>query len=238
MTVEHLAPALVDEMLARVVSARRQASEAAPERRADADDPSYWERVFEANAASLLANLTRVQITGGRAVHYRFYGRRGGDLLVRPFVARIGTDVGPVRRLLDWHAPPDAPGGGGAVGDRDVELLYRHFTHEGTPAGHFEYWLTVQELWASQRWIHSTVIVTTDQFAALTAGPDWRVERPVERVEPAVADGGNDTQIAVLVHCPLERHTVTFHRIRIGADQRIEFAESILVACGPRGYVS
>ena len=49
---------------------------------------------------------------------------------------------------------------------------------------------------------------------------------------------GDATQIAVLVHCPLERHMVMFHRVRIPPDQSIEFAESILVAHGPRGYLT
>jgi hypothetical protein len=96
----------------------------------------------------------------------------------------------------------------------------------------------MQELWASQRWIHSTIIADAEQFAQLTAATDWQVERAVERVEPAVVRDADAAQIAVLVHCPLARHMVMFHRVRIPADQSIEFAESILVAHGPRGYLT
>ena len=96
----------------------------------------------------------------------------------------------------------------------------------------------MQELWASQRWIHSTVLADAEQLAQLTAGAaTGALERPVERVEPTVVRGGADgTHLAVLVHYPLSRHTVTFHRIRIAPDRSIEFAESLLVAHGPRGY--
>src|SRR5262249_47558641 len=121
---------------------------------------------------------------------------------------------------------------------RDVELLYRHFEFEPSAAGVFEYWIAMQELWASQRWIHSTIIADADQFAQLTAAADWRTERPVERVEPAVIRDGDASQIAVLLYSPLERHAVTFHRVRVAADHSIEFAESILVAHGPRGYLA
>ena len=31
-------------------------------------------------------------------------------------------------------------------------------------------WVAMQELWASQRWIHSTIIADAEQFAQLTAG--------------------------------------------------------------------
>ena len=102
----------------------------------------------------------------------------------------------------------------------------------------FEYWLAMQELWASQRWIHSTIITDVEQFAELTAAPEWQIERPVERVEPAVVCDGEVRQIAVLLHCPIERHMVMFHRVRVRPDQSIEFAESILVAHGPRGYLT
>jgi len=100
------------------------------------------------------------------------------------------------------------------------------------------FWVAMQELWASQRWIHSTVVADAEQFAQITLGVDWQVERPVERVEPAVIRDPDATQIAVLIHCPIERQLVMFHRIRVPADQSIEFAESILVAHGPRGYLT
>jgi hypothetical protein len=238
MMVEHLAAETVRDLGDRVARARRTASEQLPEQRDRADDPSYWQQVFEANAAALLANLSRVQLTPGYAVRYRFYGRRGNDFSVRPFVARADTDVSSIMRVLDWHQPPDAGRGGESGSGRDVELLYRHFTVEPSAAGVFEYWLAMQELWASHRWIHSTVIVDAEHFAQLTADPQWTVERPVERVEPAVIRDADGSQIAVLVHCPIDRHVVTFHSIRITAEQAVVYAESILVAHGPRGYVT
>jgi hypothetical protein len=238
MAVEHLPPALVHELGERVAQARRQASEQLPESRQHADDPSYWQQVFEVNAAAMLAAVERVHLAEGHVVRYRFYGRRGNDFLVRPFVVRAGTDVSALLRLLDWHPAPDSARATDSGAGRDVELLYRHFQFEPSPAGVFEYWVAMQELWASQRWIHSTIIADVEQFAQLTAAPDWQVERPVERVEPAVIRDGETSQIAVLVHCPLERHMVMFHRVRIASEQSIEFAESILVAHGPRGYLT
>lgn len=239
MQVEHLDPALIRAWREAIVTARRAASQAAPEARAAADDPGYWQALFEANAAAVLGVLPRVRLAPGHAVRYRFYGRRGGDLLVRPFVTRAGSDVSTMLRLLDWHAPPDARAPAPASGSQDVELLYRFFSTEPTAAGLFEYWLAMQELWASQRWVHSTVIADATELAQLTSRPDWRVDRPVERVEPAVIRGGPDgAHLAVLIHCPLERHTVTFHRVRITPEQAIEFAESLLVASGPRGLLS
>jgi len=236
MAVEHLTPTLVGALTSRIACARRSASEQCPETRDQADDPAYWQRVFEANAAALLAALERVRLAAGHVVRYRVYGRRRGDVLVRPFVARAGTDVSALLRVLDWHPAPDS--GATPAGGRDTELLYRHFAFDAGAAGAFEYWLAMQELWASQRWIHSTIVADAEQFAQLTAAPDWWVERPVERVEPAVIRADDAYQIAVLVHCPVDRHTVTLHRVRIAADQSIDFAESILVAHGPRGYLA
>lgn len=237
MAVEHLEPALVQEISANVALARREASEQLPESREHGDDPIYWRRVFESNAAALLGRLRRVRLADGYAVRYRFYGRRGNDFLIRPFVARPDTDVSAVVHLLDWHPPPDAARASEGSG-QDVELLYRHFQYEASAAGAYEYWIAMQELWASQRWIHSTVVADAEQFAQITLGADWQVERPVERVEPAVIRDPDATQIAVLIHCPIERQMVMFHRIRVPADQSIEFAESILVAHGPRGYLT
>ncbi|MDX2171458.1 MAG: hypothetical protein SF182_30620 [Deltaproteobacteria bacterium] len=238
MHVEHLDAALVRAVRERIAAARRRASEAQPEARGDADEPYYWQTVFEANAVAVLAALPRVRLAPGHVVRYRFYGRRGSDLLVRPFVTRAGADPSTILKLLDWHTPPDATTPSGAA-TQDVDLLYRHFTFEPTAAGVFEYWLAMQELWASQGWIHSTVLADAAELAALTGQPDWRVDRPVERVEPAVIRGlGDGQQLAVLVHCPLQRHAVTFHRVRIAADHSIEFAESLLVALGPRGLLS
>ena len=222
----------------RIADARRAASADIPEARNDADDPHYWQRVFEANASAVLAVLPRVQLAAGHVVRYRFYGRQGSDLLVRPFVVRAAADVSTFLTLLDWHAPPDASTP--ATGEtQDVDLLYRHFQFEPTAVGAFEYWLAMQELWASQRWIHSTVLADAAELTQLTSHPHWRVERPVERVEPAVIRGAADgTQLGVLLHCPLERHSVTFNRVRIVPDQSIELAESLVVALGERGLLT
>lgn len=239
MQVEPVEAALVRALRDRIAAARRAVSEATPESRRDADDILYWQDLFERNAAAVLAVLPRVRLAADHAVRYRFYGRRDGDLLVRPFVTRAGTDVSAVLKLLDWHAPPDATAPSGAGASQDVELLYRFFTHEDSAAGALEYVLAMQELWASQRWIHSTVLADVDELAQLTGGGDWRIDRPVERVAPTVVRGAADgTQLAVLVHCPLGRHTVTFHRIRISPEGAIELAESLLVASGPRGLLS
>lgn len=238
MVVEHLAPAVVRDVADRVARARRVASEQFPESRQRVDDASYWQEVFEANAAALFATLERVRLAAGHVVRYRFYGRRGADFLVRPFVLREGSDPSAMLRVLDWRAPPDSTRATDAGAGHDAELLYRHFQFEASAAGVFEYWVAMQELWASHRWIHSAVIADVAQFTQLTASPDWRVERPVERVEPAIIRQGDASQIAVLLHCPLERHMVMFHRVRVAPDRAIEFAESIVVAHGPRGYLT
>jgi hypothetical protein len=237
--VEHVDPALVRALRDRIATARREASEATPETRRDADDAAYWQELFERNAAAVLAVLPRVRLAAGHAVRYRFYGRRDSDLLVRPFVTRAGSDLSVILKLLDWHAPPDATAPTGVATSQDVELLYRYFTFEDSAAGALEYFLAMQELWASQQWIHSTVLADADELAELTAGGDWRLDRPVERVEPTVVRGGADgIHLAVLAHNPLGRHTVSFHRIRITPDGAIEFAESLVIASGPRGLLS
>lgn len=238
MQVEHLAPESVRDLAERIAAARRRASEALPEARGQADDATYWQMVFEANAAAVLEVLERVRLRDGYVVRYRFYGRRGSDLLVRPFVARADTDVSAALRLLDWHPPPDAGAVAGSREARDVELLYQYFQYPRSADGVFEYWMAMQELWASQRWIHSTVVTDAEQLAALTLGAEWHVDRPVERCEPGVvlaADGSG--QLAVLVHCPIERYMVTFNRVCIHPDQSIELAETLVVAQGPRGYL-
>ncbi|MGD9763883.1 MAG: hypothetical protein AB7V27_09240 [Candidatus Binatia bacterium] len=239
MQIEHIDASIVRDLRDRVAAARRAASEALPEERRNADDPRYWQGLFEANAHAVLQSLGRVRLAEGRVVRYRFYGRSGRDLLVRPLVTRVGTDVDGVIGLLDWHPPPDAATGPRARNDQDVELLYRHFAIEPSAEGVFEYWVAMQELWASQRWVHSTVLADAQEFSQLTSGADWRIERPLERVEPAVMTGAEDgAHLAVLVHCPLERHAVTYHRVRMAPDQGIEFAESLPVAHGPRGLLS
>jgi hypothetical protein len=239
MEVQHIDADTVRTLRQRIADARQAATADTPEARRDADDPHYWQRVFESNAAAVLAVLPRVRLAAGHVVRYRFYGRQGSDLLVRPFVVRAAADVSTFLTLLDWHAPPDTTTPTSAA-TQDVELLYRYFEFEPTAQGAYEYWLAMQELWASQRWIHSTVLADASELSQLTAGPHWRIDRPVERVEPAVIRGGADasTQLAVLLHCPLERHTVTFNRVRIAPDQSIELAESLVVALGERGLLT
>jgi hypothetical protein len=238
VTVEFISAAEVHDLQGRVAAARKLASEQAAEGRLSPDDPAYWEGLFEANAAAVLATLGRVQLPSDRAVRYRFYGRRGADLLVRPFVARTSTDVSTIRQLIDWHPPPDSLAvSAAAAPTRDVEFLYRHFTYERSARGCYEYWVLIQELWASARWVHSRVIADADEFAAIVQGDQWRMNHEIERYEPAVIVGDDAAQLAVLLLCPLERQAITLHRIEIGPEQDVRFVESIDVAVGPRGYV-
>src|SRR5262249_20685148 len=161
-----------------------------------------WQTIFETTAAEVLAALPAVQLTPGFVVRYRFFGQRGGDLLVRPFVARPTTDVEAVRRLLDWHPAPDSVAPADAHRPtRDVDLLYRHCSHEPTATGVFEYWLAMQELWASQRWAHSHVIASATELSQITAAPGWQVVHPVEVYEPAVVRSDGTARLAVLVQC-------------------------------------
>jgi hypothetical protein len=238
VSVEFVSAAEVHDLQSRVAAARKLASDEAAKGGLAPQDPAYWEALFESNAAAVLDTLGRVQLPSDRAVRYRFYGRRGADLLVRPFVARTSTDVSTIRQLIDWHPPPDSLAGSAAAAPtRDVEFLYRHFTYERSARGCYEYWVGIQELWASARWVHSRVIADADDFAAIVAGEQWRTNHEVERYEPAVIVGDDGAQLAVLLLCPLERQAITLHRIEIGADQEVRFVESIDVAVGPRGYL-
>src|SRR5262245_226208 len=47
-------------------------------------EPHYWELLFEANAAEVLAALPAITLAEGYVVRYRFFGQRGRDMLVRP----------------------------------------------------------------------------------------------------------------------------------------------------------
>ena len=237
MSVEFVAAAHVHAVTRRIEEARQRALDrfaASPEQ----PDARYWEALFEANAAEVLAALPTVALPAGFVVRYRFYGQRGGDLLVRPFVAREATDVDTIRQLLDWHAPPDSVATARAdAPTQDVELLYKHFTFPLTAVGFFEYWLAMQELWASARWAHSHLIVSAEEFRQLSAGEGWEVLHPVESYEPAIVrgeDGG--ARLAVLVQCPLERFSISLQQIDIAADHSLRYGEPVLVASGPRGY--
>ena len=169
MSVEFIPAAHVRSLTQRVQEARQRALDrhGVPPGELLA---GYWEALFEANAAEVLAVLPAVTLHPGFVVRYRFFGQRGRDLLVRPFVARSTTDVDPVRRLLDWHPPPDSVASARAgVPTQDVDLLYRHFSFPPTAAAAFEYWLAMQELWASTLWVHSHLITSAVELSQITA---------------------------------------------------------------------
>jgi hypothetical protein len=236
MSVEFVPPAIVQDLAARVEEARGAAVQSVGME--ETDSVEYWIRLFEANASAVLARLTRVGLRDDYVVRYCFYGQQRGDLLVRPFVARATTDVTAVRRLVDWHPPPDsiAP----VLASRptkDVELLYSHFHFERSVLGFFEYWIAMQELWASARWVHSRIIAERQDLDDLSKRDGWQVDQTVERCEPALVrldDGG--AQLAVLLYCPLDRAGISLHRIHIGTDQAINFVDAIPIAHGRSGY--
>lgn len=238
MPVDFVSPVEVEDILRRVEEARSAGESLRPD--SPPNSTEYWQEVFEANAASVLAALSRVHLQTAHIVRYCFYGREASDLLVRPFVARRDTEVSAVRALIDWHPAPDsiAP----AMlhrPTRDIDFLYRYFTFEHSAVGYFEYWVAMQELWASARWVHSRVIADSIQFDAVTTDNEWRVDQKLERYEPAViTDEEKGAQLAVLLYGRLKTQTITLHRIQIGADQGITFLESIPVAYGPRGYLA
>lgn len=237
MSVQFVSADVVRDLRKRVLDARQKASSDQLEGEVSPERPEYWQCLFESNAAAVLAALSRVRLKSDYVVRYRFYGRRGGDLLVRPFVARATTDVETFRQILDWHPPPDSVAPSHAPTDRDVELLYRHFEYEDSTEGRFEYWVAIQEVWASARWVHSTVVADTDELRALTSHGDWEIDHPLERCEPAIVVEGGVARLAVAVLCRLDRQTITLHQVEIYPDQRVEFANAIPIARGPRGYV-
>ncbi|MBI4517893.1 MAG: hypothetical protein HY699_18970 [Deltaproteobacteria bacterium] len=235
MSVEFIPAADVHALRRRIEEARQRALDG---HGAPAAEPqaSYWEPLFEANAAEVLRALPQVQLAAGYSVRYRFYGQRGRDLLVRPFVARTGTDVDSVRQLLDWHAPPDSLVAAAAP-TQDVALLYRHFTFCATASGVFEYWLAMQELWASARWAHSHLVASAAELSQITASEGWDVVQPIAAYEPAVVRGESGARLAVLLQCPLGRCEITLQQIEIGADQALRYGDPVLVARGPKGYL-
>ena len=237
MMVEFVPAAHVRAVTAAIAAARQRALDdrGVPPR---APAAAYWEETFEANAAAVLAVIPDVQLPPDRCVRYRYFGQRGRDLLVRPFVARISTDVDRIRQVLDWHPPPDALASGGAEGPtQDVELLYRHFSFPDTAIGAFNYWLAMQELWASGRWVHSHVIASADEWERIIGREGWEVLQPVQAYEPAVVQADGSARLAVLVESPLRRFHITLDQIDIGPEHRLRYSEPVLVASGPRGYV-
>jgi len=119
-----------------------------------------------------------------------------------------------------------------------VDLLYRHFAFPHTAAGAFEYWVVMQELWSSARWTHSRVIASADELMRITAAGDWQMIQPVEQHEPAVVRIGTTFRLAVLVFCPLQRFQIQLQQVEIDASQALHYLDPILVAAGPRGYLS
>ncbi|MBI1813768.1 MAG: hypothetical protein HYR72_02185 [Deltaproteobacteria bacterium] len=237
MSVEFIPAAHVRALTKRIEAARQRAVDRLGVPPAQ-PDTRYWEELFEANAAEVLAAIPTVQLATAFVVRYRSYGQQGRDLLVRPFVARAGTDVDTVRQLLDWHAAPDAVASAlASAPTQDVELLYRHFTFPRTAAGVFEYWLAMQELWASARWAHSHLIASADELSQITAGEGWQVMHPVEAYEPAVVLAADSARLAVLVQCPIGRFEIALHQIDVNADQSLSYGEPVIVAHGPKGYV-
>jgi hypothetical protein len=204
----------------------------------DPADTASWEQLFETNATEALATVPSVTLRSGLVVRYRFFGQRERDLLVRPFVARQGTDVEAVRRIIDWHPPPDSCASAlAAHPTRDVDLLYRHFSFPWDERGIFDYWTVMQELWASARWTHAQVISSATELAALTAAQGWQVERAVEACEPAVVLAETSARLGVLVHDALDRHSVVLQQIEITADGAVHYGTAAVVANGPRGYI-
>lgn len=197
-----------------------------------------WERCLERNAEETLARFPHIVLRPRSRVRYRYFGQQGGDVRVRPFVAPEGFSLEQAERLISWHPAPDSMSPTErATPNADVELLYRHFTFPRTAHGYFDYWLVMQELWASSRWVHSAPIATEGEFLAVTRSPGWQVLVPLERYEPAVAWEGNRARLAVLVYCPLQRFEIALQRIDIDEQQALHYDEPIVVASGPRGYV-
>src|ERR1700687_1963280 len=132
MSVEFIPAAHVRNVTARVQAARQRAVDRQGSHR-QSTDARYWEALFETNAAEVLGALPSVTLAAGFVVRYRFFGQRGGDLLVPPFVARSSTDVETIRQLLDWHPGPDSIASA-LVGTptQNVGLLYSHFSFSQT----------------------------------------------------------------------------------------------------------
>jgi hypothetical protein len=238
MSVEFIAATHARETLQRVQTGRARAIEQcgpAPEH----ESPAYWLKLFETNAAEVLAALGRVTLQAGFVVRYGYFGQDGRDFRVRPFVARASTDVSSVRRLLEWHPAPDsATADQRYAPNQDVELLYRHFHHDNSPEGFFDHWVAMQELWASARWTHSHVIASADELSQITSSTEWQVIHPVEAYQPAVVRSETGARLAVLLQSPLGRFQINLEQIDIGTDGSLLYADPVLVASGPRGYVS
>ena len=237
MSVEFVAPEHVRDVMQRISDARQGVLDRFGAPPQD-PEPRYWESLFEANAAAALAAVPSVTLPEGYVVRYRFFGQRGRDLLVRPFVARSGTDVEVIRQLIDWHPAPDSLAAGmPAVPSQDAELLYRHFCFAHSAADVFDYWAVMQELWASAQWAHSHVIASAEELSEITAAEGWEVVHPVESYRSAVVPSDGGFRLAVMLQNPLGRFTITLHQIEIRPDQSLHYGEPVLVAAGRRGYI-
>lgn len=237
MAVEFVSADFVHALIRRIGEARGEALRGFERMPAPGDpqEAAYWEAVLEANAARVLAVLQHTRLAADHVVRYRFYEMRGGDLRARPFVSRASTDVEGVKRVLDWHPPPDQ---GGMPTAQDAELLYSRFTLSRTAEGVFEYWFAMQEIWASSRWAHARVIASADELGRLTAQEDWRVDLVVEHCAPAVViEPEGASHLAALVYSPVGQQMVQLHQVQIGADQVLRYGEPVLVASGPRGWI-
>ncbi len=236
MAVDFVTAEFVHSLVRRIGEARANALEGfekMPSSGAE-DEASYWERVLEVNAARVVDALALTRLAAGHAVRYRFYEMRGGDLRARPFVTRASTDVAAFKRLLDWHPAPDA---GVVASGQDADLLYRHFEIDRSPAGVFEYWFAMQEIWASSRWAHSRVLATADELGQITAAEGWTVENLAEHCAPAVVSGEGSSHLAVLVYSPIGQQRIELQSIAIGEDKVVRYGAPVLVAAGPRGWI-
>lgn len=238
-TVETVSSEEVRAAVSAIEKAHQRVSQEVPANRDDVDDPEHWQSLLEHNAAAVLDALEHVSLAEGYVVRYRFFGRQDNEVRVRPFVARATTDVNAVRAALDWHPAPDS---GTAVdrlrANRDADLLYRHFEFTDSAVGVFQYWLAVEEIWASASWVHTRVVADREQFGEIVARGDWQVEQSVESYQPVVVRRDGGAHLAMLLYSPLHRHSIALQQVEIRQDGSVVFAEPITVASGPRGYVA
>lgn len=239
MEVEAVAASDVRATAEAVDAAHRRASSAVPAGRDESDSPQHWQTILETNAAAVLDALEHVTLPAGYVVRYRFFERADNDLRVRPFVARASTDVEAVRAALEWHPAPDSgPAAQRSRGNRDADLLYRHFSFTDSALGVFQYWVAMQEIWASAGWVHSRVVADRQHFAEIVGAAEWQVERELESYQPAVVRRPDGANLAVLLYSPLQRHSIDLHQVEIQADNGLLFSAPITVASGPRGYLA
>jgi hypothetical protein len=81
------------------------------------------------------------------------------------------------------------------------------------------------------------LIASAEELSQITAAEGWQVVHPVEAYEPAVVRSDGGARLAVLIQSPLGRFQIALQQVEVAADQSLRFAEPILVASGPRGYM-